>query len=181
MGRTAPPLDDAALRALAIRYVARYATSSGKLEAYLKRKVRERGWSGDSPPALSALVTQCVDRGYVDDAVFARNRADGLARKGMGQSRIGLSLRAAGVPDSVARSALNDLSGDPLKTLLRAILFARRKRIGPYGTGGADPKVRERWMGQMIRAGHDGETTRTLLALDSEAAEVLAQQAQDYG
>src|SRR5690606_22662366 len=43
--RRAPkPLDAARLDELALTYVARFATSAAKLERYLKRKLRERGW-----------------------------------------------------------------------------------------------------------------------------------------
>ena len=45
--RPPPPLDEDALRELALRHVARFATSRGKLLAYLNRKLRERGWAGE--------------------------------------------------------------------------------------------------------------------------------------
>ena len=54
--RPPKPLDEDALRDLALRHVARFATSRGKLLAYLNRKLRERGWAGDlaAPPPRSA-------------------------------------------------------------------------------------------------------------------------------
>jgi regulatory protein len=42
--RALPPLDQAALQELALRYVGKYATTRAKLRAYLGRKLRERGW-----------------------------------------------------------------------------------------------------------------------------------------
>ena len=44
--RRAKPLDRTRLEELAVAYVARFATSAGKLKAYLQRKLRERGWAG---------------------------------------------------------------------------------------------------------------------------------------
>ncbi|MFX8715885.1 hypothetical protein ABTM38_19645, partial [Acinetobacter baumannii] len=63
------PLDPARLDELALDYVARFATSTGKLAAYLRRKLRERGWAEDiAPPDLSALIGRFVERGFIDDA-----------------------------------------------------------------------------------------------------------------
>ena len=42
--RPPKPLDPARLHDLAIHYVARFSTTAAKLEAYLARKLRERGW-----------------------------------------------------------------------------------------------------------------------------------------
>ena len=52
------PLDAAALERLALRYVERFATTRGKLTAYLTRKIRERGWTGEAadPAALAEFV-----------------------------------------------------------------------------------------------------------------------------
>lgn len=179
--RGAPPLNDRSLRDLAIRYVARYATSSGKLERYLARKISERGWEGDSPPATTALVEECITRGYVDNVQFARIRAAGLARKGLGRIRIGIDLRNAGVPENIAIETLDHQVSSSDVALVSAIRLARRKRIGPYGSGGSDPAVRKRWMGQLARAGHSGETVRRLLALDADAADALAESAPING
>ena len=54
--RQPKPLDRARLDELALAYVARFATSAGKLERYLLRKIRERGWEGDSPADPAAIV-----------------------------------------------------------------------------------------------------------------------------
>ena len=88
-GRKASPLDSARLQELALAYVARFATSAAKLEAYLKRKLRERGWDGDGEPDIAALVRRYVELGYVDDEAFARARSGGLLRRGYGARRVG--------------------------------------------------------------------------------------------
>ena len=48
--RKPSPLTATRLQDLALSYVARFATTRAKLEAYLVRKLRERGWEGDDPP-----------------------------------------------------------------------------------------------------------------------------------
>ena len=70
-----PPLDDRGLNELAVRYVGKYATTRAKLAAYLSRKVRERGWGGDSDPAIAGIVDRFAELGYVDDAGYALDKA----------------------------------------------------------------------------------------------------------
>ncbi|MEY4670243.1 MAG: hypothetical protein RLZZ415_122, partial [Pseudomonadota bacterium] len=72
------PLDRERLNELALAYLARFATSAAKLEAYLRRKLRERGWDGEGEPPVAALVERCVAAGYVDDAAYARSKAGSL-------------------------------------------------------------------------------------------------------
>ncbi|MFX8922223.1 hypothetical protein ABTN04_19345, partial [Acinetobacter baumannii] len=83
-------LDPARLNELALAYAARFATSAGKLSAYLKRKVRERGWEGegDAADAMAAVVGRMVELRYVDDVAFAQARGSGLLRRGYGARRI---------------------------------------------------------------------------------------------
>lgn len=77
------PLDTLQLNELALGYVARFATSAGRLTDYLKRKLRERGWDGDVPPDLAAVVARLVDLKYIDDAGFAQARGAGLLARAM--------------------------------------------------------------------------------------------------
>ena len=60
-----PPLDASSLKELALAYVARFATSRAKLAAYLRRKLRERGWDGDGEPPVDQLVAKAADAGFV--------------------------------------------------------------------------------------------------------------------
>ena len=69
--RPRPPLDEDSLRDAALRYVSRFATSRGKLLAYLQRKIRECGWGGEQPADLPALVDRLAGLGYVDDSQYA--------------------------------------------------------------------------------------------------------------
>ena len=69
------PLDPARLEELALAYVARFATSGGKLEQYLIRKVRERGWEADRPADPRAIVERFVELGYLDDEAYARAKS----------------------------------------------------------------------------------------------------------
>lgn len=161
--RPVRPLDDSGLERAALCYVERYATTRAKLAAYLNRKVRERGWAGETPPAIEGIVDRFSALGYVDDAAFAEARSASLTRRGYGVRRVAASLLAAGIATedgAVARQMAVDKAWDA------AIAFARRRRIGPFGAHSDDPGVREKALAALIRAGHDFGIAREILDLD---------------
>jgi regulatory protein len=144
------PLDADALNRLALHYVGRYATTTSKLSSYLRRKVLERGWSESDPADIAAIVTRCAALGYVDDRAFAETRAASLGRRGYGARRIGAALQGAGIDRDIAATVMPDDEA----ALRAAEVHARRKRIGAFGDGGTDPKLRQRQFAAMLRAGH---------------------------
>lgn len=161
--RVARPLDESGLERAALRYVERYATTRAKLAAYLQRKVRERGWAGADPPAIEAIVERFAGLGYVDDAAFADARAASLTRRGYGPRRVAASLKAAGIRGEDGAAA-QQIAVD--KAWEAALLYARRRRLGPFGAPSDDPRVREKALASLIRAGHDFGIARQILDLD---------------
>ena len=149
--RSRPPLDDKALGELALRYVGKYATTRSKLAAYLARKVRERGWEGDRGPDFEELVNRFAELGYVDDAAYALAASRSLSSRGYGRRRLDRKLAQAGVREDDGAAARALAEAEAVDAALR---FARRRRIGPFGSGGMDPKGREKAIGVMVRAGH---------------------------
>lgn len=167
--REAPPLNGARLNDLALAYVARFATTARKLERYLSRKLRERGWGGEGEPDVAALVSRMVELGYIDDAAWAGAKSGDLLRRGFGKRRIGQALGEAGVAESIRESVAPGLAAQRRA----ACDFARRKRLGPYdlqapGQAG-DPSRREKQLAAMIRAGHGFDLARTVLEAPDEA------------
>lgn len=160
-----PPLDAAALRDLALRYVGRYATSEAKLRRYLGRKLFERGWGGEGSPPVDAVVAQLAELGYVDDRLFAEARGRSLTGRGFGARRVGADLGAAGIARDLAAEVA--ATGDALAA---AVAFARRRRFGPFDPHGSDqdPERRRKQFAAMMRAGHGVAETRRVLAGDVE-------------
>lgn len=159
-----PPLSAAKLDELAIFYVGRFATSRAKLLTYLNRKIRERGWEDDRPPDLDVLADRLVRLGYVDDRAFAVARARSLTGRGFGEGRVRQALHVAGIGEEDAVEA-RDLAGGA--AVESALHFARRRRLGPFGTPAADPRQKERALAAMIRAGHGFALAKAILALPS--------------
>jgi len=175
--RTPSPLTGAALRDLALSYVARFATSGAKLEGYLARKLRERGLAeGEETPDIRGLVARLVELGYVDDEAFARARAGGLLRRGYGGRRVEQSLRTAGI-DEELRSAVSPGEADARRA---AFTLARRRGFGPFGEAGADRARREKQLAAMIRAGHNFDIARFLIEAESvQQAETWLAEAEE--
>lgn len=166
--RRRPPLDSTALEELALVYVARFASSAAGVAAYLRRKLRERGWIGEGDPgaAAEALAERLVALGYVDDAAFARNRSAGLLRRGYGARRIEQALRGAGIGGD-EREAVRASPGEARAAALR---LAQKRGFGPFGPGGIpDRAARDRQIAAMLRAGHPLDSARTLIDAGSAA------------
>ena len=164
--RNPRPLDAPRLEELVLAYVARFATSAAKLDGYLRRKLRERGWDGEGAAPVAEIVARFVAAGYIDDAVFARARTGSLLRRGYGVRRIGQALDAAGIAEDVRA----EVRAAPAEQRRAALALARKRRIGPFGPGGADRAVREKQLAAMLRAGHPLDSARELVNAPSIAA-----------
>lgn len=159
--RSRPPLERDALERLATHYVGRYATTRARLVDYLRRKVRERGWEeGSEPPDLPALAERFAQAGWLDDRSWGEARSRGLLARGYGPRRVGEALGRAGVRNDDAAPARSLARDGGWEAALR---LAERRRIGPWGEDRPDPRTRERWMGVLVRAGHDLRTARAIV------------------
>ena len=170
------PLDAPRLEEMALAYVARFATSAAKLEGYLARKLRERGWEGEGAAPIAALVERFVRAGYVDDLAYARAKSGSLLRRGYGQRRIGQALHAAGIDEQV-RDEVRVGKGEERRA---ALAMARKRGFGPFGRGEPDRPQREKQIAAMLRAGHRLDSARELVnAATQEAALEWAGQGEE--
>ncbi len=186
------PLDPPRLEELALAYVARFATTAGKLRTYLQRKLRERGWVGDEldeqaedvppPPDLEALIARFVAHGYIDDAGYARMRSADLLRRGYGARRVSQQLMQAGIAEEVRA----DVAPGEAERRSAALALARKRRFGPFGlrearAGEDTHKAREKQLAAMLRAGHDFDHARRVLAAATpeELAQWVAEARED--
>jgi regulatory protein len=172
--RQPKPLDAAKLEELALAYVARFATTRAKLEAYLRRKLRERGWDGEAPARPEALCMRFVEAGYIDDAAWARMKAGSLLRRGYGERRVSQALHAAGIEAGLRE----DVAPGDGATRRAAMALAQRRRFGPWGSETNDRTVREKQLAAMLRAGHSLDIAREIVdATDPLALEDWARSA----
>jgi regulatory protein len=174
--RVKPPLTEANLRDLALHYAGRFASTGARLEAYLLRKIRERGLAEDGDgrvigPDIPALVARLVELGYVDDDAYARMRARDLGSRGYGARRVEESLRHAGVGEGLRRAH----APGEVESRRAAALMAAKRRLGPWSASAepADPlarrKAHEKAVAALLRAGHQYEHVKVILAAASIA------------
>ena len=173
--RKARPLDPARLEELALSYVARFATSAAKLESYLVRKVRERGWEAEQPPEPGGIAERFVALGYLDDEAYARAKSGGLLRRGYGPRRVAQALGAAGIAESVRE----DIRVGEAEERRAAVALAARRRLGPWGPA-RDQDLRQKQFAAMLRAGHGFDAARAVIdAPTVAAAEQWAAEAEE--
>ena len=168
--RPPKPLDPRRLNDLALHYVARFATSAAKLEDYMRRKVRERGWEGEDGPDLAALTQKFVAAGYIDDEAYARAKSGALLRRGFGNRRIGQALSAAGIAEEIR----DEVRAGEVAERRAALALATKRRFGPFGSAELDRPARDKQIATMLRAGHSFDTARALVTASN------VQAAQDW-
>lgn len=167
-----PPLERAQLADLALHYAGRYMTTARKLEDYLRRKLRERGWGGEGEPPVAEIVAKCIEQRFVDDEAYAASKADALLRRGYGARRISQALHHAGVSERI-REQQAPAEQD---RRIAALALARRRRFGPFSRGIVDQALREKQLAAMMRAGHAPQHARALVDArnETEAEEWVA-------
>lgn len=148
-------LDEPDPFALAFRYLGRRERTVIEVRRYLDAK-------GIGPNAVEDVIEELVDRGYLDDARYARVFAqDKRELEQWGSERIRRALLERGidrdlVDDTLAPNANEDEDG--AGELARALALLRTRFPGPP----RDRRERERALGVLLRKGYDPE-----LALDA--------------
>lgn len=182
-GRRAPRRATAErLRAWALHYLERYATSSAHLRRLMRAKAeRSRAAHGAEATAgageIEALIGRLEALGLLDDAAFARGRARALHRRGSSARAIRAALSEKGVAAEIVEAALAALAEEMQEPELAAALaYARRRRLGPYR---ADAELRaamrERDLAALGRRGFGYEVARRVIdAADPETLEAEA-------
>jgi regulatory protein len=143
-----------AARDSALRSLARREHSARELNS----KLRARGYEAD---VVQDTVARLADRGLQSDERYAEQLVQHRVAQCHGRMRIEAELRAAGVPDAIARAALEAAGCDWSELCHR--LQQRRFR--------APPADREDWARQyrfLAARGFSHEDIRAALRLDPE-------------
>jgi regulatory protein len=158
--RPPPPLDPAALEQLALNYVGRYATTRKKLKDYLQRKVRQRGWTTETPAPIDQIVQKMAEARYVDDKAFAAAKSGNLLRRGYGIGRIKSALSMAGIHKDDAAPCLDLNMEDQVSA---AIALAQRRKIGPFSKHPMTAEQQRKHIAILCRAGHSYDIARRII------------------
>ncbi|HRE88005.1 MAG TPA: RecX family transcriptional regulator, partial [Myxococcota bacterium] len=116
-------------------------------------------------PVLATLTRVKV----LDDALYAEHRAKTLHRRGRSTRLIARDLELKAAPKPAIDTALSSLADDGATDFRAAVLLAKKKRLGPFGspsTGGdkeARLKLRAKQLGALARAGFSFEIARRVV------------------
>ncbi|MCB1884990.1 MAG: RecX family transcriptional regulator [Geminicoccaceae bacterium] len=172
-GRLAKAPTPERLRRRALHYLERFPSGEANLRRVLRQRALREAAALDLDSeavaaTVDAVVAEMAGLGLVDDRAFAEGRARSLLAKGRPPSRVRQTLRAKGIDPNTARSALDGLAeGEGLDEARAALAFARRRRLGPYRKGEADPG---RELAILARAGFTYATAKRVVEAEDEAA-----------
>jgi regulatory protein len=127
----APITDREAALAAAVALLARRDLAS----AELRERLTTRGFDATT---VAAAVAELAARGILDEARYAHNFVAYHAGRGQGPIRIGVELRARGVPQPLIDAALED--GPDWRALAAA---TRRRRFGKVPAASWREKARQ--------------------------------------
>jgi len=177
-GPGGPALSERRLEQAALRYLERYAASSGHLRRLLLRKLERAGPLAEPERVEAAaladkVVARLQRQGLLDDRAYAQARVRSLHRRGRGERAIRHQLAAKGLSATLIEEALAALRADePEPDLAAAIAFARRRRLGPFRPAGARAERRARDLAALARGGFGYDIARRVIdAADPEAIE----------
>jgi regulatory protein len=157
------------LRRVLMRKVRRAARAGGGVEAEGDNEV-----IADGAAIVDGVIGRFVQSGLLDDRAYAEGRAASLHRRGMSVGRIRQQLASKGIAAEAADHALAALAaktagetaagtaaGTAGKTgvepaaldLAAAVNLARRRRLGPFRALSDRPRLREKDLAAMARAG----------------------------
>lgn len=181
--RPLPTAED--LQAAALAHLSRYAATEAGLRRVLARRIlrwaraalaggEDRdGVAHEAAAAREAargVVARLAAAGAVNDAAFAQARGKTLLRRGRSRQAATAQLMAKGVDAALARAALPE---NPDAELAAALVLARRRRIGPFRAGTADPAALRREFAILARAGFPERVAACALGMDAATAAAL--------
>jgi regulatory protein len=181
----------------AVHYLGRYASTETRLREILFNFAK-RKMANQDPDHLrnmiNEVVTSCVEKGYVNDKLFAQQKTASLRHSGSSRLAISRKLRQRGVDPNIINEALDDYDEDLQATspnldhdaeLEAALIYARKRRLGPYAKPGiGKTEMKDGWerrhYASFARAGFTGKTISTVMALTStEEVEAILEEGRD--
>lgn len=170
--KTSPKrLTPARLERQVLAYVARYLSSTARLQQFIERLLKRWQNRGDlievSEADIENLIERCTARGYVDDQRFAEVRLARWYRAGNAKRLMHQKLRAEQLDEAVISAAFqafyaSHTDAPELLEYEAAMHYARKRSIGPYRNRNR-AEWRERDLGKMARRGFSYDTAHRVI------------------
>lgn len=159
----------------AIYRLERQMLSEHQLAQAIAKKARQK-FAGITAPQVEALVKHAVDFGHLvkalDDESFAEVTTRSALRAGKSRRQIKDKLKSKGIENELISSAVEEVDD-----LHSAVIFARKRRFGPFRREEPDEKRKNKELSAFARAGFSFDISKRVyrMALE-EAEELLSQQ-----
>jgi regulatory protein len=155
-------------------YLERFSTTAAHMRQVLLRRIDKslRAQDAQTPRTEMAqwadkVIAKLVAEGLINDSLYADGLARKLRRLGKSPTRIGAALRAKGVAPALIADVIDATAEDADggdAALRAALAYARRRKLGPFRDGPADPDLRKKDLGALARAGFSFDVARKALA-----------------
>ncbi len=161
----------------ALHYLGRYATTEARLRQVLGR-FAQRKMEDEDPERMIELidkmVSDCAAKGFVNDKDFAEQKTASLRRQGSSRNQIKNKLYERGVNSEVIKQTIDDhdAAHDHDVEVQSALIYARKRRLGPY----AQPRsgqndMTEGWgnlhAARFARAGFSHKTVIIIMGIET--------------
>ena len=165
----------------AFHYLGRYASTSSRLESILC-KFAQRKLGRADPSLLDQIIGEvaesCVRLGYIDDEAFIRSQFRQGLRSGFSQRRILLKLAQRGISRDLAEAIMDKQTSSAAdkkdSELAAALIYARKKSVGPYSRAEHHPEDSQRHLARLARNGFAFDVAKQVMALPTaDAADEL--------
>ena len=165
----------------ALHYLGRYASTSAQLETIL-RKFAQRKLEEGNPTLLEQMIQEviesCVRLGYIDNEAFIKSQFRQGLRSGFSQRRILLKLAQKGISRDLAEAVMDEQNRTAAQEkdseLAAALIYARKKSVGPYSRAEHHPEDSQRHLARLARNGFAFGVAKQVMALPSaDAADEL--------
>lgn len=169
----------------ALYYLQRFPASTAHFRKVMTQKIDRscRAHSTQDRTACLALLDQLVvdltSQGLLNDDGYARAMVSSLRRRGLSWRAIHARLSAKGLPAAQITAALeaydeqehHDNQSD--SEYEAALIFARRKKIGPFRTETAAQATYNKECAKLARAGFSYDIAQKIFNLSSENDETV--------
>lgn len=177
--QTRPPSGEKIKKRLmnkALHYLARYASTRARLEDVLLRFARRKLELAD-PDLVRRLIADVIDEaeqlGYINEAVFASQKVRAGRLAGRSGRALGQKLLQAGLTKEQIGAAITEqAAGQENAELAAALVYARKRRLGPYASAPdrPDPNWQQREIARLARAGFSWDICQQVLGLEDRVS-----------
>ena len=149
-------------------YLSRYESSTEKVRAMLKRRLKHMEMRGEEVPPeaarwIESVLKKVQDYAYVDDTRYAKNQVRNLVNQGRSERFICAKMAGAGIKPETVKEILNAMESTEEE---RARCFVRKKKLGPWRSETVRDQYREKDMAALARAGFSYEVAQDVLRSD---------------